>query len=1075
MADGTTAEPGATGGGRERPGVPRTKVDRLLRGRRGSGRNGFQEPSSRLGIPAARPATEAVPNPPTRVLPGTRADPAPTTGGAPAAPAPPPAPPGAPPAAPPGGPGSGPAPGTAPRGPAPRRGGHFGGAFPAALLDRYEPLGVAGSGTEGTVWQVRRTDGGGEAAVKVTVAGQAMDPELLEHLRDDGYRRHVPLITGHGRVEHAGAHCDWVAMEYLPVTLADHFAELQRAGRAADGAETERIVRELVGLLDFWQQRIRRNPVDFKPSNILLRPTTAPDGTAGPPEFVIADFGGVARLTASRSFSPEMQVTVAYMAPEQLAGTNRAEGPWWALGNVLYELFTGRPRYLGADGLLLSDEVLQYDLVMAAEVDLSGVAHPRRQLLLQGLFTRNPVHRWTAPQVRTWLAGGSPEVVRPAVPSGGSPVAPAHRPITFLGDLFHDPAALATAMLGRSADAAHWLAQGGAQRLREWLSDEVRDTVVDLSQLRDVERLRGPGRATAAAVAVLAFGAAFAPGTVPSYRNHAIDSAGLARLAADPGLVALVDELVAGSVPAVAARYDCDHPECFGEQCARLLAVAELPAVLAAVEEAAREVGGGRRGGDGLSADERTEAYRLVVLLTVRAEEHPELVARLSPLPAVLHRLAEPALLSTPVAVASAVAVNAALAARTAVRREAPDPVRRRWSALRRRAVGADPATVTGRAALVAAAVLRTRTTPAAGPHGHRPSARRDWLGVWWSNARTALPRQVGAVALVTLALALMLWSGAVWRFALDARAELLILPNGGFGGPLRGAGELAARQVVGQLGAALVAAVVAAVFPARVGRWTLLLAAAAAFAVGYLRLGPPMTFAQPPQALADRIVVFEGGLGSWAGVAAALVVLLAVFLVERAATGMLKPVHEARGRTAREWSRLAARRRPAGTGSPAPAPDPARWRPGRAGLRDRVLYVLGTAHLLVVLLWATVEVRLTATGHHATPSSWGTGQVGAGYQADFALLFAVLAVLSVLATPRTARRLLGLWVVGAMVLGSWPPPLGPLEALRIPVARGQFEAVAELWGHGAFWAALLVALPVVTLGVLRTARRTTR
>ncbi|GAA2796913.1 hypothetical protein RMN57_35845 [Kitasatospora sp. CM 4170] len=1060
MADGTTAEPGAAGGGRERPGVPRTKVDRLLRGRRGGGRDGSREPSSRLGIPTARPATGAVPNPPTRVLPDAPTRVTPPDPGATAVPAPPAAPPSAPPA-----------------GAAPGRGGQFGGAFPAALLDRYEPLGVAGSGTEGTVWHVRRTDGGGDAAVKVTVAGQAMDPELLEHLRDDGYRRHVPLITGHGRVEHAGARCDWVAMEYLPVTLADHFAELRRAGRAADGTETERIVRELVALLDFWQQRIRRNPVDFKPSNILLRPTTAPDGAAGAPEFVIADFGGVARLTASRSFSPEMQVTVAYMAPEQLAGTNRAEGPWWALGNVLYELFTGRPRYLDADGLLLSDEVLQYDLVMAAEVDLSGVAHPRRQLLLQGLFTRNPAHRWTAPQVRTWLAGGSPEVVRPAVPPGGAPVAPAHRPITFLGDLFHDPAALAVAMLGRSADAAHWLARGGAQRLREWLSEDVRDTVVDLSQLRDVERLRGPERAAAAAVAVLAFGAAFAPGAVPSYRNRPIDSAGLARLAADPGLVALVDELIAGSVPAVAARYDCDHPECFGEQCARLLALAELPAVLAGVEEAAREVGGGRRGGDGLSADERAEAYRLVVLLTVRAEEHPELVARLSPLPAVLHRLAEPALLSTPVAVASAVAVNAALAARTAVRREAPDPVRRRWSALRRRAVGADPATVPGRAALVAAAVLRARTTPTAGPNGRRPPARRDWLDVWWSNARTALPRQAGAVALVTLALALMLWSGAVWRFAVDARAELLILPNGGFGGPLRGAGEHAARQVVGQLGAALVTAVVAAVFPARVGRWTLLLAAAAAFAVGYLRLGPPMTFAEPPQALADRIVVFEGGLGSWAGVAAALVVVLAVFLVERAATGMLKPVHEARGRTAREWRRLAARRRPAGAGSPEPAPepDPARWRPGRAGLRDRVLYALGTTHLLVVLLWATVEVRLAATGHHPTPASWGTGQAGAGYQADFALLFAALAVLSTLATPRTARRLLGLWVVGAMVLGSWPPPLGPLEALRIPVARGQFGAVAEFWGHGAFWAALLVALPVVGLGVLRTVRRTMR
>ncbi|MFD0351165.1 hypothetical protein ACFQ0M_44270 [Kitasatospora aburaviensis] len=98
MADGTTAEPGAAGGGRERPGVPRTKVDRLLRGRRGGGRDGSREPSSRLGIPTARPATGAVPNPPTRVLPDAPTRVTPPDPGATAVPAPPAAPPSAPPA-----------------------------------------------------------------------------------------------------------------------------------------------------------------------------------------------------------------------------------------------------------------------------------------------------------------------------------------------------------------------------------------------------------------------------------------------------------------------------------------------------------------------------------------------------------------------------------------------------------------------------------------------------------------------------------------------------------------------------------------------------------------------------------------------------------------------------------------------------------------------------------------------------------------------------------------------------------------------------------------------------------------
>ncbi|MFI6449568.1 hypothetical protein [Kitasatospora sp. NPDC050543] len=1080
MADDTVAEPGPAGGdgarGR-RPG-PRTRVDRRFRGRRDDAAEGTPDPASPLdGRPGVLPPTRVDPGAPTKVRPDAPTRVAPDT---PTRVTP-----------------RGPAPETVTQRPAPSRGGHFGGAFPAALLGRYEPYGVAGSGTEGTVWHVRRVDGGGEAAVKVTVAGQAVDAELLDHLRNDAYRRHVPQIFDYGRVEHAGAGCDWVAMEYLPVTLADHVAGLRREGRHADGPETDRIVHELVALLDFWQQQIRRNPIDFKPANILVRPGGRPG------DFVIADFGGVARLTASRSFSPEMQVTIAYMAPEQLAGTNHPAGPWWALGNVLYELFTGRPRYLGADGMLVSDEVLQYDLVMGDEVDLSAVTDPRRLLLLQGLFTKNPAQRWTAGQVRSWLAGGSPEVARHRMPTGPSVTPeprPAHRPITFLGDPYHDPSVLASAMLGRSADAAYWLAGDGAERVLAWLRDDVQDTVFDLHHLRDVERTRGAKRSRSAALAVLALGAAFAPAATPHYNNRPIDTAGLARISTEADAVAFLDELVASSAPAIAARYHCDHPECHGEQCARLLALTQLPAVLAEVERTARALGGGPRtavgpgreprggegrgreaGGEGLSAHERDGSYRLALRLTILPEEHAQLLGRLSPLPAALYLTLDKALLPVPAArtvtVVAATVVDAALAARAAMRPDAADKVRRSWSGLRRRALRADPGTVPGRAMLVAAAVLRARGARAARAARDRgPLDRQAMARAWWAGARTALPRRAGAALLMLIALALMLWSGAVWRFGIDAGTQVRILPNGPFGGPLRTVGEHAARQVVGQLGAALAAAVTAAVFPARIGRWTLAVVAAAAFAIGYLRLGPPMTVLRPPQALADRVVVFEGGMGSWAGVAATLAVVLTALLIERSATRMLKPAHDARRGTAEEWQRLAAaRRRPSATDRPEPERDAKKWRPGPEGVRDRALFALGSTVVLTVLLWATVEVRLASTGHHPNPASWGTGQTGAAYQAGFLLLLAALSVLSTLATPQNARRLFVGWLLGTLVLGSWPPPLGPLEAVRIPVAQPLFGGLAELWGHSAFWAALLIALPIVGYGVLRTLRRTRR
>ncbi|MFD9685396.1 hypothetical protein ACFWXO_06500 [Kitasatospora sp. NPDC059088] len=1025
-------------------------------------------------------------------------------------------------------PGGGPAPAPA-AGPAPApgpTGGPFEDDFPEALLDRFTPLGRAGAGAEGTVWYVRRTDGGADAAVKVAVGGQRMDHDLLAHLRNDGFRRHVPHLIDYGRVRHHGVPVDWVAMEYLPVTLSAHVAALRRGGAHADPRTTEQIVYELVSLLEFWQRRIQRNPLDFKPVNILVRPGR------GPGEFVIADFGGVDRLTDSRRFTSTMMVTVAYMAPEQLAGKNHEAGPWWGLGNVLYELFVGRPRFVGADGERAADHDLELELVMGEEVDLSAVSDRRQLLLLQGLFTKKPEDRWTAAEVRSWLAGGSPAVIRRRPQ--------ALRPITFLGDPFTDPVRLTEVLLRNSGAAARWLAAVGAERLRDWLRDEVKDSVFDLHYLTDVVRAPGSRREAVAGVAVLALGAAFAPGAVPHYRDRPVDPAGLERVATEPDGAAFIDELVRGGAPAVAARYHCFHPECSGEHCSRLLALAALPDVLAEVERTARTVGGGRRGDGGLSPEEREEAHRLAVWLSIRPEERYRLLGRLSPLPAALHRLPLPVRVSELAALVASAVVDGALtvgagartSARSAARRPAPDPaaatprdvVRRRWSALRRRAVGADPDQVAGRAALVAAEAVRRRgrgraERPEPEPGalregGARPGraarlwAERLWgerrrrppvdraarLRLWWPYARTMLPRRVAAVALLVVGLGLLLWAGAVLRYPVEAGHGLDLSPDL-FGGPLHLAGRQAAEQVVGKLGAAFVAAAVLAFFPAPVGLGTALLAGVGALAIGYLRLGPPMTAVEAPRPVAERVVMFEGGMGSWAGIAVVVAVVVAVVLIERGANRLLRPAQRARRQVREAWRDLdrraarAARVAGAGTGSGTGSGTGARtgtgagagaragtevagaWRPGRAGTRDRLRFALTGTGVLVLLLWAAVEVRLAATGPHRTPESWGTGQTGAAYQAGFVVLLAAVSLLSTLGTLVTARVLLVGWILGTLFLGAWPGALGPVEALRIPVFEGLFGAVAGWWGHGAFWAALLVALPLAAYGVLRAAR----
>lgn len=981
----------------------------------------------------------------------------------------------------------------------------FAGKFPDALRGRFAPLELAGSGSEGAVWRVRRA-AGGEAAVKVATVGHPMDATLLAHLGNDRFRRHVPHLIDYGKVRHHGGEVDWVAMEYLPVTLSAHFAALRRGGHHKDRWLTEQIVRELVSLLDFWQRSIERNPLDFKPANILVRPGEG----AGPGQFVIADFGGVDRLTASRRFTSQMTATIAYMAPEQLAGNNHRAGPWWALGNVLYELFVGRPRFVGADGRAAPDREMELELVVGEEADLSAITDPRQLLLLQGLFTRQPDDRWTADEVRAWLEGASPPVVRRRPQS--------HRPISYHGASYSDPARLVEVLLRDSRASAEWLATGGAQRLRTWLSEDVRDTVFDLHYLTEVVQAPGSRRTQLAGVALLALGVAFLPAATPQFLGRPIDTTGLERIAADTAAdgYAFIEQLVTCGAAGVAARYDCFHTECAGDHCSRLLALAALPQVMAEVERAARTVGGGRRGGDGLSPGEREEARRLAVWLSIRPRERERVLRRLSPLPAALHRLLLPVRASELAAVVAAAVVDAVLAAggrvrtavRAAARRPAGEPdgagtrtvVRRHWSALRRRALSADPTEVGGRAALTAADTLRPRARGREEPAGQgegpvrtahagrlarwlqgrrRPGVDfRDRVRAWWPHARRGLPRRAVAALLLLIGFGLLLWAGAVIRHPVEAGEQLKILPNGAFDGPLRTAGEQAARQVVGQLGAAFTAAVLLAFFPAAVGFGTAFLTGAGAFAIGYLRLGPPLLVVEAPGPVADRVVMFEGGMGSWAGVMAVVAVLVSLALIERATRRFLKPAHEARRLVRAAWRRL-ERRSGAGAGKRGRRPASAeerkqrqkQWRPGAEGVRDRLRFALVGTGVLVLLLWAAVEVRLAVTGQHPSAASWGTGQTGAAYQAGFVLLLAVASLACTFGTPITARVLFGVWIPATLFLGAWPRALGPIEALRIPVLQGWFGGVAAWWGHAAFWAALLIALPLAGYGVLRAVR----
>ncbi|MGG5819353.1 AAA domain-containing protein [Falsiroseomonas sp. HW251] len=288
--------------------------------------------------------------------------------------------------------------------------------------------------------------GGSRALLTLYHADCEPDPAVYGALRRMP-RQHIPELLATGR--HGGQAFDVV--------------EFVSGGSLADanlsGALSAEAVRSLVAelgeaLAEFAEAGLRHR--DIRPKTVLLR-------QLDPLDVVVTGFGS-ARLSDYDLESVAPLKSSRYSAPESVIGAVSAASDWWSLGMIVLECATRGACFDGVNDQAFLLHVVTRGMELPNDLD------PEVRVLLRGLLARDPLIRWSWPQVRAWLAGEPVE----APPEAASGPAQTGSPIVLAGREHRNPAAFALA----AAEAANWTeARNLVLRgvLAHWLSENGAD------------------------------------------------------------------------------------------------------------------------------------------------------------------------------------------------------------------------------------------------------------------------------------------------------------------------------------------------------------------------------------------------------------------------------------------------------------------------------------------------------------------------------------------------------------------------------------------------------------------------
>jgi serine/threonine-protein kinase len=238
------------------------------------------------------------------------------------------------------------------------------------VANQYEKVEELSEGNYTSVWRGRDVLGFEEGPLVIKVSkSEAINQRLLLEAQI------LRGISGHPGVPEL---VDVVRHKARTVLIL-RFIEgdpLSKMMPLKDNIARDRIAYQLMDVVSHLHGRniVHR---DIKPDNIIVRP----DGT-----LVLLDYGIVKRM-GEKEISATVIGTRPYMSPEQVNGRSERRSDVWALGVVLYHLYTGRLPFYGNTELEIMEHILGREPALPRSID-PGLSAQLERVLIRALRKR---------------------------------------------------------------------------------------------------------------------------------------------------------------------------------------------------------------------------------------------------------------------------------------------------------------------------------------------------------------------------------------------------------------------------------------------------------------------------------------------------------------------------------------------------------------------------------------------------------------------------------------------------------------------------------------------------------------